>query len=38
MFEFGLLNNKEDDFFFMKQLLIEHKYPINKNSNFQRLL
>ena len=31
MFEFGLLNNKEDDFFIMKHLLIEHEEPINKN-------
>ena len=29
MFEFGLLNNKE--FFIIKHLFIEHKYPINKN-------
>ena len=33
MFEFGLLNNKEERriFFIMKHLFIEHKYPINKN-------
>ena len=31
MFEFDLLNNKEDEFFIMKHLFIEHKYPINKN-------
>ena len=30
-FEFDLLNNKEDEFFIMKHLLIEYKYPINKN-------
>ena len=30
MFEFGLLK-KKDEFFIMKHLLIEHKYPINKN-------
>ena len=30
MFEFGLIK-KKDDFSIMKQLLIEHKYPINKN-------
>ena len=34
MFEFDLLNNKEDDFFIMKHLLIGHEEPINKNSNF----
>ena len=31
MFEFGLLKWKKDDFFIMKHLFIEHKYPINKN-------
>ena len=34
MFEFDLLNNKsgkKDEFFIMKHLFIEHKYPINKN-------
>ena len=31
MFEFDLLNNKEDEFFIMKHLLVDHKYPINKN-------
>ena len=34
MFEFDLLNNKsekKDEFFIMKYLFIEHKYPINKN-------
>ena len=30
MFEFGLIK-KKDDFSIMKHLLIEHKYPINKN-------
>ena len=30
MFEFELLK-KKDDFSIMKHLLIEHKYPINKN-------
>ena len=30
MFEFGLLK-KKDEFFSMKHLFIEHKYPINKN-------
>ena len=34
MFEFGLLNNKEDKFFIMKHLFIKHEEPINKNSNF----
>ena len=31
MFEFGLLKWKKDEFFIMKHLFIEHKYPINKN-------
>ena len=34
MFEFGLLKKKDEFFFIMKHLFIEHKYPINKNSNF----
>ena len=34
MFEFHLLNNKngkKTNFFIMRHLFIEHKYPINKN-------
>ena len=31
MFEFGLLKWKKDEFFIIKHLFIEHKYPINKN-------
>ena len=36
MFEFGLLNNKEDNFI-MKHLLIEHEEPINKNFSLKLL-
>ena len=31
MFEFDYKSGKKDDFFIMKQLLIEHEEPINKN-------
>ena len=34
MFEFGLLNNKNEkktNFFIMKHLFIKHEYPINRN-------
>ena len=37
MFEFILLNNKNEkktNFFIMKHLFIEHKYPINKKILF----